>query len=188
MKIKLFVFLFCIAFSANAENLFNEATYKPLVADRKASRIGDLVTLVIVETSKAESTAGSGVNRDLNITLSAYDTTRAPGAGLNFERGSDVDAGTARRGFLQAQISVVIADITENGNYHVEGKQVLRINNEEQIITLKGLLRPEDITNDNIALSNRLANASIQFSGEGMVGDEQRKGLIETILGWLGII
>ena len=184
----LLLILLTLVSGSYAENMFNEKMYKPLVSDRKASRVGDLITLVIVETSKAEARAGTGIDKETDMTISGYDTTRTPSVGLNFDRRSEADARTARKGFLQAQIAVSIVDITENGNYQVEGKQILTINREEQIITLKGLLRADDISKDNMALSNRLANATIEFTGEGIVGDEQRKGIIATILSWLGII
>ncbi|MRX26855.1 flagellar basal body L-ring protein FlgH [Kangiella sp. HZ709] len=189
MKNKVLI-LFLIVFMpiSLAENLYQEDRFKSLVADRKATQVGDLITLVVVEASKAESQAGTGRSRDTSIGLDAFDTTREPSFAINFDRSSDTDARTVRKGFLQAQISVTIIDKTPAGNYIVEGKQVLNINNEEQIIGIKGVLRPEDINSKNVALSNRLAEAEITFTGEGTVGDDQGKGIIQTILGWLGIL
>ena len=189
MKTRIVILLFFAGITpCFAENLYQEKSFKSLVADRKATQVGDLITLVVVEASKAEAQAGTGVSKGTDIGVSAFDTTRSPAVGFEFDRISDADARTIRRGYLQAQIAVTVIGRTENGNFIVEGKQNLNINKEEQKITIKGILRPEDISSKNVALSNRLANAEITFAGEGTVGDEQSKGLIQMVLGWLGIL
>ena len=87
-----------------------------------------------------------------------------------------------RNGTLTATISALITDIVPGGNLRIEGRRSVTVNNEEQIMVLRGIVRPQDINFDNTIPSTLIADASISYSGEGVVADEQRKGWLAKIL------
>ena len=92
---------------------------------------------------------------------------------------------TTRNGTLTATISATIKEILPSGNYLIEGKRQVNINNEEQILILTGQVRPEDINFDNTISSKLIAEASISYSGQGVIADEQRVGWGIRLINWI---
>ena len=87
-----------------------------------------------------------------------------------------------RNGSLTATISAIITEILPSGNLKIEGRRSVTVNNEEQIMVLRGVVRPQDINFDNTIPSTLIADAAISYTGEGVVADEQRKGWLGKIL------
>jgi flagellar L-ring protein FlgH len=77
--------------------------------------------------------------------------------------------------------------IEPNGNLKVSGQQSLRINGEEQLITLSGVVRPRDVADDNSVLSSRIADARIRFDGKGFVTDQSKPGWLARLFQYLGL-
>ena len=76
-----------------------------------------------------------------------------------------------------------IVDILPNGNLVIQGNREVRVNHENQIITLTGLVRPRDISADNVVLSTYLADARISYSGSGIINERQRPGWLTRVMG-----
>ena len=192
MRKKLWTSLFAIALisgsSLQAENLYDEKSFQSLVADKKAFRVGDSLTVVVVEAAKAESRAGTGSENATNISASTDDNLVNQSYGINLGAASGGDAVTSRHGFLSAQLAVSVIAVNDNGLLKVKGEQTIVINGEEQKIMISGAVRKEDIGKDNTVLSNRLTNAHIEFSGDGVVADAQDTSVIYKIFQWLGLI
>ena len=72
-----------------------------------------------------------------------------------------------------------------NGDMRVTGEQLLEFNNDIQHISVKGLVRKKDVSSNNTVLSTRLANAQIQFSGEGLLTNRSKPGIFTQIWNWL---
>lgn len=171
-----------------AQSLYDEGNFQSLVADKKAFRVGDPITILVVESARAESRAGTGSERGTNISASVSDSISSHSAGLGIGASSGGDAVTKRTGFLSAQLSVVVYKKDQNGLLYVKGEQSIIINGEEQKIQIDGAVRNEDVSRDNSVLSNRLLNAKIEFAGEGVVGNEQDTGVVYKVLSWLGLL
>ncbi len=88
----------------------------------------------------------------------------------------------SRNGSLTGTISSLITEILPSGNFRIEGRRSVTVNQEEQILVLRGIVRPQDINFDNTILSTLVADASISLTGEGVVADEQRKGWLAKVL------
>lgn len=177
----------CLA-ADDAQSLFDGQTYQSLVAENKALRAGDVLTVVVQETSSASSTADLRAQR--NFTVSAQLTAPRLGShSANAGTGSDSNGtgSTQRSGRLLAQLSVRVKEVAPNGDLVVSGQQSLKINGEEQLITLSGVVRPRDVAENNTVLSSRIADARIQFDGEGFVTDQSRPGWIARLLNFLGL-
>ena len=162
----------------------------------KARRVGDIVTIKIVESSKATNNASTKTDR---TTATKVGLTNFFGLENRFPSGSnffnpfssvqsdysntfDGNGSTARSGDLTAYMSARIIQVLPNGNLVIEGNREVRVNNENQIITLTGIVRPRDISSANIVQSTYLADARISYSGTGVLNDQQRPGWLARIL------
>jgi flagellar L-ring protein FlgH len=167
-------------------NLFDEERYQPLIADHRASRPGDTVTVLIYENSSASNCADTSTNTSFGVngkvsTLYAGSNMGQVGAGDTYGGRGKIE----RSGRLLAQISTTVVDVMANGDLMVSGDQNIDINGEKTKINLKGRVRPVDIAQNNTVLSTRLADAKIDYTGEGYLTDRSKPGLIPRLLGWL---
>lgn len=172
---------------ARAESLYDPTLYRSLGTDRKAARIGDVLTIQVVETSSATSSADTSAGRKAGIDVE-FSLSRRPFTATNLDVDSDFEGGgkTQRSGRLLAQMSVNVVDIAPNGDLYVKGDQLLTVNDEQQKIHVKGRVRPQDISPANVVLSTRLAEAEIIYVGEGELAGRQRPAWWNRFLNWLG--
>jgi flagellar L-ring protein precursor FlgH len=173
---------------AAAGSLYNEATFRPLTADNKAFRLGDVLTVQVFENSSASTSADTGTRRKNNVnaelTHGAGKTAQAA-IGL----GGDFDGGgrTQRANRVLITLSVAVREVMPNGDLRVGGEQTLLINEEHQRVTLEGRVRPQDISDGNVVLSTRLAEARITYLGEGELSQRQQRAWWRKLLDWVGM-
>jgi flagellar L-ring protein precursor FlgH len=174
-----------------AADLYREGDYKPLTADSRAFRVGDTLSVLVVETSSAASSADTGTRRNTEAALSGSVQTRTidrrAEVNLAAENNFAGGARTARTGKLLAQIAVTVVAVEPNGDLRIAGDQLLDINDEQQRIRIEGRVRRQDIGENNAVVSNRIADARIYYSGEGVLAEGQRPGFIARVLRWLGL-
>lgn len=156
-------------------------------ADKKALRIGDVITVRIIESAAASNTADTDLSRSssANASLSTFFGKKKF---LNlFKVGEDLltssadnshtgSGSTTRSGQLTATMTAIVQEVMPNGNLVIRGTREVLVNHEQQFITLTGIVRPEDVSRDNIVLSSQLADANISIGGLGVVADKQRSG------------
>ncbi|MCX5874875.1 MAG: flagellar basal body L-ring protein FlgH [Deltaproteobacteria bacterium] len=162
-----------------------------LYADSRAKRVGDIVLVRIVETSKANKEANTKTQRTSTATggigaLFGFETWLADNnhrftpslTELNASLTNDFEgkAKTDRKSNVTATISARVIDITTDGNLNIRGYQEVKVNDETQHIILSGIIRPQDVAQDNSVLSTHVADARIEYSGQGALGDKQRPG------------
>lgn len=176
-----------------------------LFEDPKARRLNDLVTIKVAENISGTNDAQTNTSRE---SQSNYGVGNLFGMNLdynlqnafllkNFYRDSNVFSPTAkgsaksdfkgkgdtqRSGRLIGTITAKVIELLPNGNLVIESRKEIVINNEKQILSLKGIIRPEDIESDNTILSNKVADAQIYYSGEGIIGEKQRSGWFTRFL------
>lgn len=176
------------ALADDAQSMFDELTYRSLVNDTKASRVGDVLTVVIQEAASASSTADLRAQRNFSLAAQAGTSKVGPySASASTDTASDGAGRTQRSGRLLAQISVRVLALNRNGDLIVAGEQSLRINDEDQLITLSGVVRPRDVGENNTVLSSRIADARIRFAGEGFVTEQSRPGWLARLFNLLGL-
>ena len=155
-----------------------------LFADNKALRVGDLVTVYLVESVKAlnttTNTTSSRTNNTIGITTggTALPTNIGVGGGEDY-RGT---GNSSRNDALTATISAMVVEVSINGNMKIEGRRKMKINNEDQFIYLTGIIRQEDINFDNSIMSTKIANADIQYDGVGDLNDSNTGGWATRLL------
>ena len=183
-------------------SLWSEMRGTTLYPDRTARKVGDIVTVRIVEDPEAELKASTKTSRSSSIDAKlkflgymkaladknprlaqdpgADDLIRA-GLGSSFDGKGSSD----RDGHVKAYVSAIVVNVLPNGGLYINGNRQIRVNNETQYITLSGIIRPEDISPSNEISSTYVANAKIVYSGKGPVADKQRPGWLGRIMDYV---
>jgi flagellar L-ring protein precursor FlgH len=170
-----------------------------LFADKKARYEGDIVTIIVEESSrggnKAATNTGRATNTSAGVTaLLGLDTSlleRNPNMGGSINIGGSSSnslkgtGDTTRGGTLEARITARVTSVLPNGNLVLEGKRQLTVNAEDQYIIITGTIRPEDITSDNLIASQYIADARIVYTGSGVINDKMRPGWLTRITDWV---
>jgi flagellar L-ring protein precursor FlgH len=173
------------------QGLYDNANFHAYTNDQRAYRIGDSLTVVVVEAASASSSANTQTKKATDMSAAAAATWDSTNHNASAKLGLSDDftgkGSIERSGKLAAQITVTVTGITGNGELLVSGRQVIAVNNEKQEIALKGRVRPYDIMANNSVLSSRLADASISYIGEGWLAEQQHPGFLSRILMWLGL-
>jgi flagellar L-ring protein precursor FlgH len=169
-----------------------------LVTDLRARRAGDIVTILIDEQSTAEKQAQTDLKRDSQFSSQlnppAFQNPKflrdllvnlnASGTGKSDYNG---DGKTNRTDRATGVLTARVARVLENGNLVVEGRRVVKVNDETQTIVVSGIVRPWDITPDNTVPSSRVADAEVRLEGQGTVSDRQKPGLLQRIFDFIGL-
>lgn len=169
-------------------NLFNETFYRPLIADRRAYLPGDVLTVIVLETSNAKTSADLSSGKEIKTALQASYNKSQYEVGFGLRGDGRAGAKTERNGKIKAALTVRIKDILPNGSYFIAGHQIIKINGEEQTILLTGIVRQEDISAQNTIQSTRLADAKITYSGDGSVSNSQRYNYVYKLLSFMGLV
>ena len=88
----------------------------------------------------------------------------------------------AQSNSLTGFLTVMVTRVFDNGNMEIAGQKKLRLNNGDEYVRLTGLIRPEDITANNVVLSNRIADAEIVYVGAGEIADSSRQGWLSRTM------
>lgn len=161
-----------------AQSLYDEQTFRALTADRKALRVGDVLTVQVTENASATANADTGTQRRNNLgahlSLSWPHQRTVDAAAV---LGGEFDGGgrTVRAGRVLAQLTVSVRDVLANGDLLIAGEQLLTINDEAQRIAVSGRVRPQDVSDGNVVASSRIADAEITYVGDGELADRQKK-------------
>jgi flagellar L-ring protein precursor FlgH len=167
-----------------------------MFATSKAKSVGDIITIEIVESSSASNTASTNTGRTSSISgsvsnfLGLEKKYQADHPFLNpfgkvdatLANSFDGKGTTARTGALTAYMSARVREVLPNGNLCIVGTREVTVNNERQIISLSGIVRPKDISPRNVVLSTYLSDAVIAYSGAGVLNDKQRPGWMARVL------
>ncbi len=168
-----------------------------LFGDRRANRIGDILTVVIdvdesAELSNRTDRARSG-SEDASITAllglpSLADTVLPGGASLNPAVGvgsstSTAGSGTTRRDEdIEVRVAATVTDVLPNGHLVVFGSQEMRVNFELRDIQVAGVIRPEDISRRNEITYDKMADARLVYGGRGQITDLQQPRYGQQVL------
>ncbi len=161
-----------------------------LFTDQKSLKVGDIITVYIMEFSSGSNQAGTSMKRKgdqgLDLSGSGALATSLPEYGFSFGKKSDFTgkASTQQKANLTAKISVRILEKISDEVLRIEGKREVNMNGDKQTIILKGIVRTQDVTSGNIVYSYNIADAKISYKGKGAVNQGQKAGLIFRILNW----
>lgn len=169
----------------NTGSIYQSGYDMRLFEDNKAARVGDILTIRLQESTQAKKADDLTTKKDNNIAVSAPSIM---GFALSALTGNDAKTElAAKRGFtgqgkadqsnsLQGNISVTVIEVLPNGNLKVRGEKRVTLNQGDEYIRLAGIVRPVDIAPDNTLTSDKVADATIMYTGEGAMADASKMG------------
>lgn len=189
MKTK-FLLIGLLFTSVLAAQGFRQNAAMSLFSDQKANRIGDAITIIIVEASTASNNAETTTGRSSNMSLegslaSGGKSSANVTGGLNTNNDFSGSGTTKTTGMIQTKLSATIDSVYENGNLRIKGSRRIVINDEEQTITIRGIVRTSDISASNTVYSTNISEAEIIFAGDGAINSSQKPGLFAKLIKWL---
>jgi flagellar L-ring protein FlgH len=170
--------------AATAGAIYAAGAYAPLTSGARASQVGDIVTIILVERTSASKSSATKTDR-----AGDYGLTPPTTGPLNFIKPSDINFGStqsfsgkgdsSQSNTLTGEVSVTILEVFPNGTMRVRGEKQLTLNRGDEHVQISGLIRGADISPDNRILSTRVADARIRYTGKGDVARASRQGWLQ---------
>ena len=152
-------------------------------SDVRAAQVDDLVTIVVSEQASAVVTGATKTSRAAaaQSQISALAGKKSPNGAaqnlLNLASSQSLDGSgtTSRTTSLSTTLSARVTNVLPNGYLVVEGTKQVQVNSEHQLVTVRGVIRPADLTTGNMISSNQIAQMEIKIDGKGVVNDAIRR-------------
>lgn len=162
----------------------------------RASRVGDMVTILIDEEAQGSKTAETKTDRKSSQKFGIAGLFGIINKITSMISGLDPDAivdvshdakhegkgTTKRKGTLEAKLAARVIKVLKNGDMLIRGQKNIKVNNEDQTLILEGFIRPYDIQPDNTIASTYIADARITYNGFGVVAEQQKPGWLTRVL------
>jgi flagellar L-ring protein precursor FlgH len=175
----------------NSGSIYQSGYDTRLFEDQTAKRIGDVLTITLLERTQAKKADDLRTKKDTNmeVTMPSMYTLGAKvltgndiNANLRANREFDGEAKADQSNSLSGNISVTVVDVLPNGNLSVRGEKRVTLNQGDEFIRLSGIVRPVDINSANIITSDKVADVTIMYVGEGAMADASKMGWLARIL------
>ena len=180
--------------TVESQSLWRDDISRPMYADKRATRVGDIVTIVVQENTTANKNNETKTERQssLNAAITAF--LYSPGASSLLTKGGQLPAmaftsdhkhdgsGSINNSeSIVAYVAARVIDVLPNQNLIIEGRRETAFGGEQQTIVLRGVVRLDDIAANNTVFSYNIADASIHIISKGTITDSQRKGWFNRI-------
>jgi flagellar L-ring protein precursor FlgH len=160
-----------------------------LFRDRRAMRVGDILTVEIRIDDRASLGNSSDRKRDskvsnkFDLVLALFGLAREGSASLDIaSQSSSAGKGAINRSEkIQMSIAAVVTDVLPNGNLMISGSQEARVDFELRTLEITGLVRPRDVTRDNTVPYDRIAEARVSYGGRGRITEVQQPGFVHQL-------
>ena len=176
--------------AADNGSIYQAGFEQNLYSDRKAFRVGDIITITLNERTSSSKSANSKVGKDSSNSLgltslfgAGVNTNNPLGsgdlslnAGYSGTRATNGTAAAAQNNSLTGSVTVTVADVLPNGIISVRGEKWMTLNTGEELVRISGLVRADDIATDNTVSSTRVADARITYSGTGSFAEASQPG------------
>lgn len=170
---------------ASNGSIYQASTIKPLFEDRRARNLGDTLTILLRETTTANTNSNAAVNRNGSISNNITSFSRvSPWVLRLFDAEYENSLAFSGNGSasnnnnFNGSITVTVIDVYPNGNLLVSGEKQVAVGNETQYVRVSGVVNPTFLTLDNSIESTKVADARIEYKGSGQAADA-------TVMGWL---
>ena len=153
--------------------------FTDIASDVRAARVDDLVTIMVNENASAVATGATQTSRASAATskITALAGPKSPGGALpnlldtTSTQTLNGSGTTSRVSTITATLSARVAHVLPNGYLVLEGSKDVLVNSEHQLVIVRGVIRPADITAGNVITSNQIAQMEIRIDGKGVVND-----------------
>jgi flagellar L-ring protein FlgH len=166
-----------------------------LFEDRKARAVGDTLTVVLVEQTRASKSASTSTSKEDEVAISGptlfgrpvtHDGTPILDASLGASREFSGAGDSSQSNALTGSVTVRVVQVRANGNLVIHGEKQLTLNQGDEHIRISGEVHPADIAADNTVLSSRVADARIEYAGTGALADANAQGWLSRFFSsWL---
>lgn len=163
--------------------IFQTASVRPLFEDRRARGVGDTLTINLVERNTAQKGSNASATRSSSLTGGITSLARLPLrglTGLNAEAGFDSsfsgNGAAAANNAFNGTITVTVIEVLNNGNLLVSGEKQIAINQGNEFIRFSGVVNRDNIGAANAVQSTQVADARIEYKGNGYIDESQRMG------------
>jgi flagellar L-ring protein precursor FlgH len=166
-------------------SLFKPNYVNNIYSDSKAHRVGDIISVILSENTQAKKNAKTELKKENEFNLNAVSglggaPVTVNGKSLQFGLDQDSafkgDSKADQGNSLSGNISVHVLRVLPNGNLMIRGEKWMTLNNGDEYIRLTGVIRSKDINSNNTIVSNKVANARIQYAGTGTFADVNEQG------------
>jgi len=196
MTLRLTLLLLAVAGPLPAQSLWLSAGSREaaLTADPKASRVGDILTIVIAESTSLSSSSNKSTSTSDSAegaisqflfppSVSGFGTQGGQLPGLAWGGKSDYSGGgkVNNSQVVTGRAAMLIADVLPNGNLVIEGARQVSFSGETQHVVLRGIVRPADISPANTVLSTNIAEARLEFLSKGELSSAQKRGWLSKL-------
>ena len=174
---------------ARAQSLWHDDVAKSMFVDKRASAVGDIITVLVQENSTSTKNNETTTERSSSLSAAITSFLYSPSASGLMTKGGQLpaiaynsDSKHDGKGSINnaeniiASIAVRIVDVLPNNNYVIEGKRQTSFSGEKQNIILRGVVRADDVSPTDTVYSYNVSDATIQIVGQGLITDSQRKG------------
>lgn len=162
--------------------IFQAGYSRGLFDDQRASRVGDVVTILLSENTSSKKSTETKLTKDNDtsaggMTLHGLAVSQAMSGEREFSGSADADQSNS----LSGSITVTVADVLPNGVLFVRGEKWITLTNGDELIRVSGLVRRADISPNNTIISTKLADSRITYSGRGELADSGRMGWLARL-------
>jgi flagellar L-ring protein precursor FlgH len=173
--------------TAGNGSIYQAGTDVALFENATARRVGDIVTIRLVEATQASKSSSTTTSKKTSIELPGPTIAGRPvtvngtpilETSVGNESSFDGNGGSAQSNQLTGDITVAVVKRMPNGNLLVRGQKWIGINQGREYIRIQGVIRPIDVQPDNSIESTKVANASISYGGKGALADANAPGLL----------
>lgn len=166
-------------------SLFSDTYGMSLYGDKKARRVGDIITVVLNESTQGSKSSESSTSKSSSTSLTAptvagFGPFDSLGASIEGSRSFSGAGEADQSNSLEGNITVTVADVLPNGVLKVRGEKWITLNTGSEFIRIMGMLRPDDINLDNTVSSQKLADARITYSGSGAIQNSTKQGWLSA--------
>lgn len=167
--------------------IYRAGTDVRLFEDLTAGRVGDILTVRLVESTNASKNSQTSTSKSTETALSnptifgrptTFDAIPMFEGALSGEQAFDGAGSSSQSNSLVGDITVTVVERLPNGNLRIRGEKWVTLNQGKEFIQLSGIIRPSDIEPDNSLMSTRIADARITYSSKGVMAAANRMGWI----------
>lgn len=187
VKVLALIVILASACVASADSLWTPNS-TGFFADLKAKRAGDLVTVIIVESTISTQSTSTDYSKDFDHSSKQGVgplINLLPNLGFNSAQKGSASGATTMNNKFATKLTATVTEVLPNGNLVLTAQRLVVTNAEKQEATLTATVRPQDIASDNTVLSTYLAEVNLKYTGKGPGGDRQKEGLVSKLLKYI---
>jgi flagellar L-ring protein precursor FlgH len=176
--------------SQNMGSIYRSGYGMSLFLDRRARQVGDIITVTLEEKTDASKSSSTATGKESNISVPTvtllgrgvtHNGVPIISSGVSSDQDFSGQGTSSQSNSLTGSITVTVSEVLRNGSLRVRGEKWVTINQGEEFIRIKGIVRPEDIGPDNAVPSYKIADARITYSGKGALADANSMGWLARI-------